>query len=185
MRWLCRAQSLLESLYRGSGVLAALCLVAMALCVVASIAARLLNLYIGGITEYSSYLMGASNCLGLAYAFRNNAHIRVTLVVERCPAHLRHLIESGCLLFASAAACYLAWYMAELSYMSWQFDEVSEGGDQLPLWMPQAVTAVGALMLAISVIHSTVEQLLEQWLGLRLPGHEPRQDDELSLAHGG
>ncbi|WP_110188140.1 TRAP transporter small permease subunit [Pokkaliibacter plantistimulans] len=159
MGWLCRVQSVLDGFYRFCGALAALCLMGMAACVIISIIARILGSYIGGITEYSAYLMGAANCLGLAYTFRAGGHIRVSLVIERFGSQTQRWIELGCLAFGSAAALYLAWYLVNLSYMSWDFGEVSEGGDQMQLYIPQAVTAFGAAVLALSVVHSFFEHL--------------------------
>lgn len=146
--------------YNLCGLLAALCLIAMALCILLSILSRLADYYIGGLTEMAGYLMAAANCLGLAYTFRAKGHIRINLISSRFSMATQHKLEIWSLLVTSAIACYLAYYMSTLTYWSWEFEEVSEGADALLLWIPQSVVAFGCIVLAISVLHSLLETLL-------------------------
>ncbi len=148
-----------ERFYSLCGLLAALCLVAMALCVLLSILSRLVDVYIGGLTETAGYLMAAANCLGLAYTFRAKGHIRINLISSRFSSQVQHKLEIWCLMVTSFITGYLAYYMSTLTYWSWEFEEVSEGADAMLLWMPQSIAAFGCIVLAICTFHSLLETL--------------------------
>jgi len=153
----CQIHKGLNLLYRAAGVMAALCMVALALCVLTSIVSRLLNIYIGGLTEYAGYLMAAANFLALAYTFRGGAHIRISLFIGNTSGLRHRLIELWCYGVATLISAYLTFYMYRLTYDSWDFEEVSEGADEMLLWMPQSVTVIGAAILTIAIFHSLCE----------------------------
>ena len=98
----------LSRLYRLSGYAAALCLVAIAVLVCASILSRLMSTYVPGLTEYSGYAMAAASFLALAYTFENHAHIRVELVLSHLQPKQRWLAEIWCLGVASIVSAFLA-----------------------------------------------------------------------------
>ncbi|MBM6550826.1 TRAP transporter small permease [Marinomonas ostreistagni] len=155
--FLCSIGKGLEGLYKFSGALAALCLVSMALCVILSIVTRLFDGYVPGLTEIAGYLMGAANCLALAYTFRNKAHIQVTLFIEKMGVKQQRGFTVFALLMTSLITLYVAYYMIRLTYFSWDFHEVSDGSIALPLWIPQSVVTLGTILFAISVVHSFFE----------------------------
>ncbi len=147
----------LDKLYTLSGALAAICLVGMAMCVIVSITSRLLDFYVPGLTEIAGYLMGAANCLALAYTFRNKAHIQVTLFIEKMGVKQQRIFEIFALFTTAAVTIYVAYYMSRLTYFSWDFHELSDGSIAIPLWIPQIIVAIGTVFFAISLVHSFVE----------------------------
>ncbi len=40
-------------------------------------------------------------------------------------------------------------YAIKANYWSWKLNDISQGQDALPLWMPQLVMSIGTIMLAI------------------------------------
>lgn len=146
-----------DRLYTIAGALAAVCLVSMALCVITSIVSRLISVYIPGLTEIAGYLMGAANCLALAYTFRNKAHIQVTLFVEKLSQANQNRFCIFALAVTSVITIYVAFYMIRLTYFSWDFGDVSGGSLATPMWIPQSVVTLGTIILAISLIHSFIE----------------------------
>jgi TRAP-type C4-dicarboxylate transport system permease small subunit len=151
----------LDGLYKLSGALAAVCILLMALCVVTSIVSRLTGQYVPGLTEIAGYLMGAANCLALAYTFRNKAHIQVTLFIEKMGMKKQRLCSLFALVVTSIITIYLAYYMIRLTYFSWDFHELSDGSIAIPLWIPQAVVAFGTILFAVSVVHSCIEFFMQ------------------------
>ena len=149
----------LNGLYRLAGFLAALCMVMIAVLVTLSIVTRLLSIYIPGLTEYSGYAMAAGSFLALAYTFSEGGHIRVELVLSRLDDSARWVAEIWCLSVSSIVTAFLAWYMTRLVYFSWKFEERSEGADAILLWQPQALVMVGAIILALAVLHHLVKCL--------------------------
>ena len=146
----------LDSLYRLSGALAALGMVGTLMMVSAGIFSRPLGIYLRGTDEYAGYCMAACGFLALAYTFKHGEHIRVTLLLERAPARLRRVLEWGSLAVASGVVALLAWYSIRLAFQSHEFEEISQGVDATPLWIPQISMAVGTAVLLIALIDDLV-----------------------------
>lgn len=167
--WLARG---LEGLYRVCGGIAAGFLILMALLVLTSIGSRLVGVYIGGLTEYAGYSMAAANFFALAYTFRAGGHIRVEFFLSHMSARAARAMMLWALVAGTAITGYLAYYMARLVYFSWAFEERSEGGDAILLWIPQTAAALGAGVLVISVVHGLVDCLRGVAVGAKKVGVE-------------
>ncbi len=151
----------LDRVYRLGGILSGVSLVGLCLLVLYSILARLLGLYAGGATDFAGYFMATSTFLALADTFRANGHIRVQLLVQRFIGGTRRAIEIICLLVMSAATVFIATYMTRLVFDSYSFGERSEGADAILLWMPQTPVAIGAILLAMSVLHTLLQAFVD------------------------
>lgn len=152
----------LERLYRLCGLVSALLLVLLTGLVLASILTRMFDTFIGGLTEYAGYTMAACSFFAMAYTFRSGGHIRVQLVVSHLPPRLRRINDLWCLAVFAVITCYLAYYLGELAWDSLVFGEISEGGDALPLWLPQLPTAIGAAVFALSAVHAFIKALFDR-----------------------
>lgn len=150
---------ILPQIYKQSLRLACACLIAMALCVLASIISRIFGIYIPGLTEVSGYLMAATNFLALAYNFREGGHIRVDLIINNLRPKTRCVFEIFGLSVIAYISAYVTYYMARLTYFSYVYNEVSEGSIAMPLWIPQSVAVIGSLIFSISIIHTLIEKL--------------------------
>jgi TRAP-type C4-dicarboxylate transport system permease small subunit len=159
-------RAFLDSLYRLSGALAAVGMVATLVMVSAGIVSRPLGIYLPGTDDYAGYAMAACGFLALAYTFKNGEHIRVSLVIERAGPRLRRALECFSLASATAVVAMLAWYSVRLAWQSHEFEEISQGVDATPLWIPQLSMALGALVLLIAVVDDLVLATL---------GREPRR----------
>lgn len=150
---------LLNRLYSACGYLAAGFLIALMLLVLGSILTRLVGIYVGGLTEFSGYAMAAASYFALAYTFRAGGHIRVTMLINRMSPGLRRQVERFCLVVATGLTAYLAYYMSQLTYFSWKFEERSEGADAILVWIPQSAAALGSIVLAVCAAHALVRAL--------------------------
>ncbi|MCB2139573.1 MAG: TRAP transporter small permease [Rhodobacteraceae bacterium] len=139
----------LDAIYDASAALAALCLVGILTVIVLQMAARWSAITFPGSTEYAGYLMASASFLAFAHALNRGAHIRVSLMLERL-GRFRFLGELWCLLIATAASSYLAWYAVKLVYWSRKLKDVSQGQDATPLWIVQMPMAFGAVLLAVA-----------------------------------
>ena len=139
----------LDTIYDASAALAALCLVGILTVFVLQMAARWSAITFPGSTEYAGYLMASASFLAFAHALNRGAHIRVSLMLERL-GRFRFLGELWCLLIATAASSYLAWYAVKLVYWSRKLKDVSQGQDATPLWIVQMPMAFGAVLLAVA-----------------------------------
>ncbi|MER2555596.1 MAG: TRAP transporter small permease [Thauera sp.] len=149
-------RALLDSLYRLAGVLAAVGMVATLVLVAVGIFTRPLGIYVPGTDDYAGYAMAACGFLALAYTFKHGEHIRVTLVIERAGPRLRAALEWFALATATAVAATLAFYALRLVLQSHEFEEISQGVDATPLWIPQLSMAIGAIVLLIALVDDLV-----------------------------
>jgi TRAP-type C4-dicarboxylate transport system permease small subunit len=147
---------MLDRLYTACGVVGAIFLVGIAVCVALSIVTRLFGIYMAGLSAYSGYAMAASSFLALAYTFRAGGHIRVALLSNRLGRTGQLVLELWCLGLASLFTGFLAFYLARMAWISWLLGEKSEGGAATPLWIPQSAVAAGASGMAIAALHALV-----------------------------
>lgn len=153
-------RAFLDSLYRLSGALAAVGMVATLVLVASGIFARPLGIYLPGTDDYAGYAMAACGFLALAYTFKHGEHIRVSLLLERAGPRLRAALELFSLSSGTAVAAMLAFYSVRLVLQSHEFEEVSQGVDATPLWIPQLAMAAGAVVLLVALLDDLVAALL-------------------------
>jgi TRAP-type mannitol/chloroaromatic compound transport system permease small subunit len=110
---------------------------------------------IGIAWEYSAYLMGGAFLLGSGMTLRAGQQIRVELLLRAGGGRFaRHLEMASCAV-GSLVTVFLAYTLVELTLRTYGFGEVSQDSFT-PLWIPQAVLAVGAAVLALQMIARTV-----------------------------
>ena len=151
----------LDFIYRVGGFGAGLLLILLCTLILYSILARLVGLYAGGATDVAGYVMATSTFLALAYTFRSNGHIRVSLLIQHIAGAGRRAIEIFCLGFMSVIACFIAFYMTRLTIDSYEFGERSEGADAILLWIPQTPVAAGSILLMVAVVHTLLQALFD------------------------
>jgi TRAP-type C4-dicarboxylate transport system permease small subunit len=149
----------LDAIYDGAGFLAALCLVAILIVIMVQVAARWAGISVHGPAEYAGYLMAAASFLAFAHTLNRGAHIRVGLLINAL-GERRFWGELWCLLVASAAGIFLAWYACKAVYWSWKLGDISQAQDATPLWIVQTPVAVGAIILAVCFLDNLITLLL-------------------------
>jgi len=145
----------LDQLYRGAGALAALCLVAILVLIVAQMVCRWLGIAFPGSTAYVGYCMASASFLAFAYALNAGSHIRVSILLNLM-GERRHWGEVWCFLIGSAATIWLAWYAIDHAWGSYHWNDISQGQDKTPLWIPQIPVAVGAVLLAVCFVDNLI-----------------------------
>src|SRR6056297_1953394 len=86
----------LDFIYLASGILAALCLIAILLLIVAQMVARWTGEIFPGAAQYAGYAMAAASFFAFANALNRGAHIRVSLVLNAVPTKARRFLEIWC-----------------------------------------------------------------------------------------
>lgn len=142
----------LEALYKGSGLLAGFFLVWVAILSLTQIVGRMLGYAAHSFDEFAGYCMAASSFLGLAWTFRCNEHIRVTLAIGRARGALRRAIEIFCLLVAALLIGFFAWHIVSMTLTSYELNDVSQGLMPVRLWIPQSALAVGLVIMLIALL---------------------------------
>ncbi|MFK7891765.1 MAG: TRAP transporter small permease [Granulosicoccus sp.] len=144
-RTVCR---MLDNLYKAGGVLAALFLVAILVLILVQMFARWTGQVFSGAPDYAGYCMASASFLAFAYALNSNSHIRVSIVLNAL-GKSRYWLEIWCFLAGALASTYLAWYAVKANSWSLKFNDISQGQDATPLWIPQMGMSIGAILLAI------------------------------------
>ena len=161
-------RKLLDGLYLAGGLLGAVLLVAILVLIVAQMAARWTgNVFPGG-TNYAGYAMAGASFLALAYALNKAGHIRVSLLLSVLGPWRRYA-EIWCYGVASVTAVFFARYAVKANIWSHKLNDVSQGQDATPLWIPQLVMSAGACMLALALIDHFIRLLLTDHEGVEEP----------------
>ena len=147
-----KIDNFLNKIYKISGYIAALFLILVATFILIGIASRIFGFYIRGLAEYSGYCMAASSFFALAYTFVEGGHIRITLFLEKVSGTKKKFLEKWCLIVASFFSGYVAFYFIKMLKISYEFQERSEGADEILIWIPQMSVAIGSFIF-LSLIH--------------------------------
>lgn len=141
----------LDLLYLISGISAALCLIAILALIVLQMLARWTGEVFPGAPDYAGYAMASASFLAFASALNKGAHIRVSILLNAVPPLAKRIIDTWCFAVGAAVMWYFVWYAYRFVYWSWKFNDVSQGLDRTPLWIPQSVMLFGAATLAIAL----------------------------------
>ena len=121
----------LDVVYLGSGVLAAVFMVMILLLIVGQMAARWAGITFEGSTEFAGYAMAATSFFALAHAFSRGAHIRVSILLN-LNSFTRMWLDAGAMLVAAIIATYFARYAVKTNFLSEMLNDRTQGQDQIP-----------------------------------------------------
>ena len=150
---------LLDRLYDAAGYLAAFFMVGILAMVLAGVVGRLADFNLRGSDAYAGYCMAAAGFLALAHTLKRGEHIRVTLFLDRFHGRLRRPLEIWCHLAGTFFCGVLALYSVRLVWQSHVFNDVSQGNDATPLWIPQMGMALGCIVLLVAMVDDLVRVL--------------------------
>jgi len=142
----------LDLLYDAAGYLAAFFMVGVLLMVLASVVGRMAGFNLRGSDAYAGYCMAAASFLALAHTLKRGEHIRVNLLLEHFGGKLKRPLE----LWSHAAGSFfcgaLAYFSVRLAWQSHVFNDISQGNDATPMWIPQIAMAAGAIVLFVAMV---------------------------------
>lgn len=177
----------LDTLYRLSGGLAAVFLMAICLIVILQVSANILDtvstavtgepvgLVVPSYAEFTGFFLVAASFLALANTLHGGSHIRVSLLIRGLGPRSRRWAEIWCTAVGLAFTAYFAWYAVWLVVDSHAFNDVSPGIVPVPLWIPQSAMALGLVILAIALADEFVNVLRG-----RPPAYAKGDEGELS-----
>jgi TRAP-type C4-dicarboxylate transport system permease small subunit len=151
---------ILDRIFLAGGVLAGVFLVLIAVLVVGQIVSRLVGAMIPSADEFAGYCLSAASFLGLAYALRNGAHIRVTLLAGALPERPRWVLNLAAVAVSTAMVAYFTWYTLVMVWESYVFGDVTSGLVPIPLWLPQTGMAIGLVLFTLALVELFVRLLL-------------------------
>lgn len=159
-------ESIADGLSLAAAFLAAACIVALTGLILAEIVvafgARFFPSMPAGIGigwEYSAYLMGGAFMLGSGMTLRAGQQIRVELLLRAKGGRYAKGLEIASCFLGSATTVYLAMTLIAFTWRTYSFGEVSQDSFT-PLWIPQVVLCVGAVILAIQMVVRTLASIV-------------------------
>jgi TRAP-type C4-dicarboxylate transport system permease small subunit len=149
-------RTFLDGLYRFSGYLAGLFLIAIFLLMMGLSIGREVGINIPAGDDFASWCMAAMAFLGLAHTFRSGEMIRVGLLIDRLSGPTRRIFEIFSLVLGLAFVGFFAWHAVRLTYDSWRFNDMAQGVLAVPLWIPQLGYSTGLVILFIAFVDEFV-----------------------------
>jgi len=154
-------RSALDRLYRFSGLVAALFLIAILVLIVLQMLARWTGEVFPGAPDYAGYCMAGASFFAFAYALNRGSHIRVSIVLNLLGPGARRLMNIWCFGIGTALGWYFCYYAIKMTYWSWKFKDVSQGQDATPLWIPQLSMVIGVTVFAIALTDHLLHLLFD------------------------
>ncbi|MEJ2199098.1 MAG: TRAP transporter small permease [Desulfuromonadales bacterium] len=170
----CALRRWLDGLYLCSGSLAAMAIALICLLVLCQVCLNAIDRISGLLTgsaigltipsyaDFTGFFLAAASFLALAYTLHRGEHIRVTLILSRSSAGVRHFLEIWCLLAASGVTLYFSWYTLLLVRESYIYHDLSPGMIAVPIWIPQTAMLLGLVILAIALIDGLISTLIKR-----------------------
>lgn len=159
-------ESIADGLSLAAAFLAAACIVTLTGLILAEIVVAFIARFfpampagIGVGWEYSAYLMGGAFMLGSGMTLRAGQQIRVELLLRAKGGRYAKGLEIASCFLGSLTTVYLAVTLIAFTWRTYAFGEVSQDSFT-PLWIPQAVLCVGAVILAIQMIVRTLASIV-------------------------
>jgi TRAP-type C4-dicarboxylate transport system permease small subunit len=152
----------LDTLYDAAAWAAAFFMVGVLVMVLASVLGRMFGFNLRGSDAYAGYSMAASAFLALAHTLKRGEHIRVNLFLERFGPRVARVLDLWSHLAGSFFCAALAVFSARLVWQSWSFNDISQGNDATPLWIPQLAMAAGALVLLVAMLDDLILHILRR-----------------------
>ena len=144
-------RKVLDAIYQYSGYLSAAFLVILLCIIVLQMVMRWSGSVFIGATNYAGYCMAAASFFALAYALNHGAHIRVGMLLNQLGRY-RRIGEAWCFGIGTALSVYFMYYAYKGVYWSLKLNDVSQGQDATPLWIPQIPMALGTTVLALTFV---------------------------------
>ena len=165
--------TILNRLYAAGTVLAALCMVLIAVLTLAQILGRLFGVLVIDAGDFAGFAMAGSIFFALAHTLRTGGHIRVNLLLTRFSGRVRHVLEAWCLAVALILSGMFAIFSVRMVIDSYAFNDVSTGMVPVPLWIPQLSMALGSILFVIALVHEFILVIRGQE-----PGYVTAEDAE-------
>ncbi|WP_316979335.1 TRAP transporter small permease [Shumkonia mesophila] len=189
-------RKILDHLYRGSGVVAAVFLAAICVVVLLQVGANVIDalaswllghsfgLVVPSYAEFAGFFLAGTSFLALAYTLRCGAHIRVSMIIQTLSTAQRRFVEIWCAGLGAVLSAYFAVYTVGLVVESIEFGDVSPGMVALPLWIPQVPMAIGLIVLTVALVDEFFEALAGRepsYVHGRFAGGDAGAGDDVSV----
>lgn len=142
------------------GFLAAVCLACVTVIVVFEVIMRyLFNAPTVWVGEMSIYMCMGLGFLSLGYGLKYDSHFGITFLTDRLtPKNRIRLKIFTDFVGALYSACFI-YKGIELAYFAYEFEDVSSGMMQTPLWIVWCLVPLGGLLLTLQFINKLADDV--------------------------
>lgn len=133
---------ILDRVYTGAGVIAALGMITILVLIVAQMVARWSSVAFPGSTDYAGYAMAATSFFALAHAMTRGAHIRVSVFLNMTHG-TKFWLDAFATLMAALIATYFARFAIKTNALSSLINDRTQGQDKVPEWLLTTVEMLG------------------------------------------
>jgi len=145
--------SIIEVLSRGAGGVVAFCIATAVVLTTYGVVMRYaVNQPPLFVVEYDGYLMLGVTFMGMAYALREGAHIKLTILTEHLSKRVQNLLEAITLSVGLVFTGFFIKWVYTLWLFSWEQGVKSVTAMETFLWIPQTAMLIGFPLLALQLI---------------------------------
>ncbi len=108
--------------------------------------------------EYSGYMFAAFVMFGLAYTFKEKAHIRITFLVNRLPFQIKKFLYILSLIIAGVISFFIAYHAGIMVYKAYVYKMRADTVAQTLLWIPQSCLPIGFFVLGLQIIAEILKE---------------------------
>jgi len=141
-----------HGIVQGAGYLAGVATVLILVLVCVEVIARLLGTSTMVADEFAGYLNAAIVFLGLGYALKEGAFIRVEVLYDRMKGRGLVVVQWIIVLSSLAFAAILTFFMMSHTQYAFVQDTRAVSLLQTPEWIPMMVVAIGCAILVLQLI---------------------------------
>lgn len=109
--------------------------------------------------EFSSYFLVAVVLLGLAYALKENAHIRVEVIRGRLPENGKRVFDIVGTLAGLVLTLFITYHSIIMVWDSYSLEITADSISETPLYLPQLMIPIGLLLFALQLIATLIRRL--------------------------
>ena len=171
---------ILDSLYLAGALAGAASIVAIGLLITAQVVGRQLDIQVKGADDLTAWSVVAAGFLPLAYTYRRNGHIRVTVLIDQFAGTRRRIMEILVLTVATFFVGYMTYSAFDMVWDSYRFEELSQNLIVIPIWIPQAPLAIGCLLFTLAMLDDLVCALFGRMPSYVTAAAETQRQNDLS-----
>jgi TRAP-type C4-dicarboxylate transport system permease small subunit len=126
------------------------------------LARNFFNISIDFAQEYIGYMVAAAFLSGSGWALGQNAHIRVSLLLEKLPPAFARALDLVATIFGLAISVYTAQALTAYTLHTASRHEASYYPSATPLVGPQSLLALGFILLSLGLLARLLRLILRE-----------------------
>ncbi|QCT94006.1 TRAP transporter small permease [Caminibacter mediatlanticus TB-2] len=102
--------------------------------------------------EFSGYLYLAYVFLALGYTFKENGHIRITIIYQKVSKKTKKFLDLFAGFLSLIVISFIFYRAILLCYESYSYNMLSEGVSETPIYLTQIPMVVGLFLFLLAII---------------------------------